>query len=67
MKHAKAILAGLFAGLAAPASIAQAPRYLELQGTDLQRIRGDVARVGGTFKTVIAREHSKKADRAPQD
>lgn len=61
MKHGKAILAGLLAGLAAPSTIASTPRYLELQGSDLQRIRSDSVRVGNTFKHVIARESSKKA------
>ncbi|MFN3732225.1 hypothetical protein [Comamonas testosteroni] len=61
MKHGKALLAGLFAGLAAPSTIAFTPRYHELQGSDLQRIRGDAVRVGNTFKYVIARESSKKA------
>ncbi len=62
MKHAKALLAGIFAGLAAPACIAHSPRYPQLQTSDLQRIRGDVARVGGSFNAVIARERSKKTN-----
>ena len=62
MHHAKALLAGIFAALAAPATIAQAPRYPQLQTSDLQRIRGDVARVGRTFNTVISRESSKKTN-----
>lgn len=61
MKHGKALLAGILAGLAAPATIAHTPRYHQLQGSDLQRIRGDVVRVGQTLNAVITRERSKKA------
>lgn len=62
MNHTKALLAGILAGLSAPATMAQTPNYHNLQGSDLQRLRGDVARVGSTFNTVIARERSKKAN-----
>jgi hypothetical protein len=62
MKHAKALLAGIFAALAAPATPAQAHRYPQLASSDLQRIRGDVAKVGDSFNTVIAREYRQKAN-----
>lgn len=66
MDRAKALLAGIFAGLAAPSTIAQHHRYSHLQGTDLQRIRGDVEKVGRTFNKVISRERIQKASRVTE-
>ena len=63
MKNVPAILTRLFTGLTSPVSVALPTKYIELQGSDLQRIRGDVARVGATFRTVL----SQKAGTAKAD
>ena len=60
MEKTKAILAGILAGLAAPASHAQCTHYERLNGSDLSRMRGDVARVGMDFNNVISRQSGKK-------
>lgn len=61
MEKTKAILAGILAGLAAPASLIQHTHYQRLHGSDLSRMRGDVARVGLDFNNVITRQNGKKA------
>ena len=55
----KALLAGILAGICAPASIGAAAEYPRPRGSDLDRLRGDVDRIGRDFKTVISREHGK--------
>ena len=61
LEKSKAILAGILAGLASPASIAQQTHYQRLQGSDLSRMRGDVSRVGLDFQNVITHQYGKKA------
>lgn len=61
MRNTSALLAGVIAGLVAPSTILEVGRYPSLRGTDLSRMRGDVARVGGDFSTVIQREHGQKS------
>lgn len=55
------LLAGIIAGLTAPASLFSTSKYPHLQAGDNERLRGDVKRVGVDFSTVIAREHGKKS------
>lgn len=61
MDNKSALIAGILAGLAAPASLFAAPEYPRIQGQDLARLRSDVKRVGIDFSTVIARENGKKS------
>lgn len=65
MRKTSALLAGVIAGLVAPATVLQAGRYPSLKGTDLSRIRGDVARVGSDFSKVIGRESGQNPSLAP--
>lgn len=55
MKQNKALMAGMVAGIASPASIGITTAYQRLQGTDLERLRGDVQRIGSDFNTAIAK------------
>lgn len=59
MKQTKALLAGLLAGIASPASIGGHVDYARLAGSDLSRMRGDVARVGRDFSIVIKKNGEK--------
>ena len=64
MRRKDALIAGLLAGIASPGSIGAPAPYRLPQGSDLQRMRNDVARLGRDFSTVIKREHGKQ-DPAP--
>ncbi len=64
--RSKALIAGILAGLAAPATIGAPVEYPRPQGDDLSRLRGDVLRLGGTFRTVIEQERVTKASRKTQ-
>lgn len=59
MRNRNALLAGILAGLASPASVVATPDYPRLQGSDMSRMRQDVRRVGNDFNTVIKREYVK--------
>ena len=60
MKNKSALLAGILAGISAPSTIYAQPSYPSLPGSDMERLRGDVSRVGNDFSTVIDREHAKE-------
>lgn len=60
MRSKSALIAGVVAGIASPGSIGAPATYRLPQGSDLQRMRGDVARLGGDFATVMNREHGKQ-------
>lgn len=64
MKHGKALLAGVIAGIAAPASLGNPSGYQPLRGTDLSRMREDVQRVGRDFSLVINKnnKHGEKSE-----
>jgi len=59
MKDSKSFMAGVLAGLA-PASVFERSKYPSLEGSDMNRMRSDVERVGKQFSTVIDRENGKK-------
>lgn len=59
MKQSKALIAGVFAGLSAPASMGVPAEYPRLVGSDLNRLRGDVQRVGRDFETVIKKKNGE--------
>ena len=61
----RALIAGVLAGLAAPATIGAPVDYPKPRGSDLNRIRGDVQRLGASFWTVIEREHGSKTPSKP--
>ena len=61
MQRKEALIAGLIAGIASPGTIGAPSHYRVPQGSDLQRMRGDVTRLGRDFLTVIEREHGKQA------
>jgi hypothetical protein len=63
LARGKAIIAGILAGIAAPATIGAPADYPRPQGDDLSRIRGDVLRLGGTFRAVIDSERVSQASR----
>lgn len=60
MRSKSAFIAGLVAGIASPGTIGAQSNYKLPRGTDLNRMRGDVVRLGQDFKTVISREHGKR-------
>ena len=60
MQNKSALIAGILAGLTAPASIGATVAYPHPQGNDLSRLRGDVERLGRDFSTVIKRENGKQ-------
>lgn len=62
MRKTRTIFAGLLAGLTAPGALFEAARYPSLEGSDLNRLRGDAKRVGADFSTVIRREHGKTSN-----
>ena len=64
--RSKALIAGILAGLAAPATIGAPVEYPRPKGDDLSSLRGDVLRLGGTFRTVIEQERVTKASRKTQ-
>ena len=59
MRNKSAFFAGILAGIASPATIFANSNYPPLRGSDIERMRGDVERVGNNFATVIEREHAK--------
>ena len=60
-KHAR-FLAAFLSGLGVTGAVFSAPTFQHRpNGTDLQRMRGDVERVGGTMRKVMQREHDRQA------
>lgn len=60
IQRKSALIAGVLAGLASPGSICVAADYPRRKGSDLERMRGDMTRVGRDFSTVINRENGHK-------
>ncbi|MGI4776918.1 MAG: hypothetical protein ACRYGA_02175 [Janthinobacterium lividum] len=60
MRNKSALIAGVLAGIASPATIGAPVKYPRPQGSDLNRMRADVQRLGGDFKTVIERENGNQ-------
>ncbi|MBN9410860.1 MAG: hypothetical protein J0H69_17080 [Burkholderiales bacterium] len=57
----KSLLSAILAGVALPATLIGAHDFTRVAGSDLDRIRGDVNRVGDSFRLVMKRENGKKA------
>jgi hypothetical protein len=64
LARSRTILAGILAGIAAPATIGAPADYPRPQGDDLSRIRGDVLRLGATFRAVIDDEQASRKAKA---
>lgn len=63
-KHARFLVA-LISGLGATATVFSAPTFQHRpNGTDMQRMRSDVERVGQTMRKVIRRENERQAAQA---
>ena len=60
MRRKDALIAGVIAGMASPGAIGTPGPYRLPQGSDLQRMRGDVERLGRDFSSVIKRENGKQ-------
>lgn len=59
MRRTKALIAGLLAGMASPATFMEPRPRNKLAGNDLSRMRGDVERVGKDFAAAIGRYEKK--------
>lgn len=59
MRRNGALIAGILAGMASPGTLG-AVEYPRPQGSDVNRMRGDVHRVGRDFHAVIERENGKQ-------
>lgn len=55
----KVSLSSILSGFALPAEMAQRHKFRVYRGSDVDRLRGDVARVGQLFTGVIYRERQK--------
>lgn len=65
MKKHTRFLVALVSGLGATATVFSAPTFQHRpNGTDLQRMRGDVDRVGNTMRKVISRENERQTAKA---
>lgn len=63
MANVKVLMADILFGMSAPARLFDKPSYPSLRGTDLDRLRGDVCRVGQDFTTVLNRENAKESSK----
>lgn len=60
--RAKKLIAAIIDGVALPGTVIERRSFSRMAGSDLERIRGDVQRVGSTFREVIDREHGHQKD-----
>ena len=60
--RAKKLIAAIIDGVALPGTVIERRSFSRMAGSDLDRIRGDVQRVGSTFREVIDREHGHQKD-----
>lgn len=56
-------LRAFLSGIALPAEVDSRRTFTHLSGSDIDRLRGDVVRVGSTFRTVMDHEHGKQKTR----
>lgn len=59
MKHKSALFVSILAGMSSSANIYADTKYPDLDGSDMERLRNDVSRVGKDFNNVISRENGK--------
>lgn len=60
MKKVKRLAFAFADGLGAAAMVFTSPRFKHMSASDLDRMRGDVARVGDTMRHVMTREHGQQ-------
>jgi hypothetical protein len=60
MMKKSTLLSGILFGMTSSASVYSSTSYPPLRGSDLERLRGDVARVGSDFNKVISTEQKEK-------
>lgn len=63
MHVSKALINGIMAGIFSPGTIGTRKTYLRQTPDAMEKIRGDVRRVGSDFKVVIEREHGPIKER----
>lgn len=56
-------LRAFLSGIGLPAEVDSRRTFMHFSGSDMDRLRGDVTRVGAAFRTVIDREHGKQITR----
>lgn len=59
MKTKSGLLNGILSGMASPTTIYTPTSYPPLKGSDQDRLRGDVERIGREFHKVISSEQEK--------
>ena len=59
MSRYRTFFSNIALALAAPATLMGSSDYPQLKGSDLERLRGDVGRVGRDFALVLEREHDQ--------
>lgn len=59
MRKLSAFVVGILEGMASPRSLFAPVSYPKVAGTDMDRLRGDVANVGADLWRVIQQEHSE--------
>ncbi len=63
MSRYRTFFSNIALALAAPATLMGSSDYPQLKGSDLERLRGDVGRVGRDFALVLERERGKVANK----
>ncbi len=63
MSRYRTFFSNIALALAAPATLIGSSDYPQLKGSDLERLRGDVGRVGRDFALVLERERGKVANK----
>lgn len=61
MKRVKRLAFAFADGLGAVAMVFAPPHFKRMPVSDLDRMRGDVARVGDTMRHVMTREHGQQS------
>ena len=60
MQRLRTFIQAVFTGISSLGAYAAPAQYKRLNGSDLDRLRGDVMRVGDDFTTVLKREAKNK-------
>jgi hypothetical protein len=63
MSRYRTFFSNIVLALAAPATLMASSDYPQLKGSDLERMRGDVGRIGSDFERVLEREQGKIVNR----
>ena len=57
----KRVLDGIFSGISSTSLVYESAKYPSLPSSDLDRIRGDVSRIGQDFFKVIEKNDQRKS------